>query len=215
MRITEEALAWRKNRLIHVAYDLFCEYGIDAVTVLQISKKSEISVNSIYCYFNSKAMLVQHTQKILWEEILEHILSDSRQELANTINGYEEMKILLFNFKSFYENYSHYLLFSCDYRLFLIRHGLKLSEEFYKEIHMPIYKPFIAALQRGQNDGSISTGETPQTQFIAVWGVMYSFVEKIVVFDKMYEGKNPWKEHLDLVITHLMLGLKSKTKSSN
>lgn len=210
MRVTEQALAERKNRLLHVAYDLFCEYGIDAVTVSQISKKSQISMNSIYSYFGSKATLVRHAQKILWEEILNHILFESRERLMSAKNGLEEIEILLSNFKNFYEHHGSYLLFSHDFNLFLVRNHITLSREFYIEIHRPVYDAFTAALQRGQADGSITTNETAEEQFYVAWGIMRSFVEHIVVYDKMCEGNNPWKEHFDLVIKYVLLGLKNE-----
>lgn len=208
MRVSEQELAERKSRLLHVAYDLFCEHGIDAVTLSQISKKSAISLNSIYCYFESKATLVRHTQKILWDEIINHILFESRERLASAQNGLEEIEILLFNFKSFYEQHSSYLLFSHDYNLYLVRNHIMLSKEFYREIHLPVYEAFTAALERGQADGSITASESAETQFFVVWGIMRSFVEHMVVYDKMCEGDNPWKEHFDLVLKSVLLGLK-------
>lgn len=210
MRVTEQGLAERKNRLLHVAYDLFCEYGIDAVTLSQISKKSQISLNSIYCYFESKATLVWHAQKILWDEILNHILSESQNRLVSARNGLEEIEILLSNFKSFYEQHGNYLLFSHDYNLFLVRHHITLTMEFYREIHRPVRSAFIAALERGQADGSITTSNSVEDQFYVAWGIMRSFVEHVVVFDKMCEGDNPWSEHFDLVLKYVLLGLKKE-----
>lgn len=210
MRVTEEDLAERKNRLLHIAYDLFCERGIDAVTLAQISKKSAISLNSIYCYFDSKATLVRHTQKILWEEIVSHILAESQHKLASAKNGLKEIEILLYNFKGFYEQHNRYLLFSCDFNLYLVRHHLKLSKQFYYEIHKPVYETFTAALLRGQTDNSITKSESVDIQFYALWSVMRGFVEQIVIFDEMYEGDNPLKEHFDLVLKYTLLGLKNK-----
>lgn len=213
MRITEQALEERKNRLLHVAYDLFCEHGIDAVTLSQISKKSQISLNSIYSYFDSKATLVRHTQKILWEEILDHILFESQERLEFSQNGLEEIEILLYNFKSFYEHHGSYLLFSHDYNLFLVRNNTTLSRDFYREIHRPVLNAFTSALQRGQLDGSITMSNSIEEQFYVAWGIMRSFVEHIVVFDKMCEGDNPWKEYFDLVLKYVLLGLKNEVAS--
>lgn len=210
MRLTEQELKDRKYRLLHISYDLFCEHGIDTVTLSQISKKSKISLNSIYSYFESKATLVRHTQKILWEEILEHILSESRERLASAQNGLDEIEILLYNFKHFYEQHSNYLIFAHDYNLFLVRNHITLSRAFYREIHLPVLKAFTAALERGQADGSITTCESVESQFYVVWGIMRSYVEQIVVFDKMCEGDNPWKQQFDVVMKYLMLGLKNK-----
>lgn len=208
MRITERTLAERKKRILYDSYDLFCKYGIDAVSISQISKKSNISVNSIYSYFDSKATLVRHTQKILWEEIVDHILSGSARRLETCQNGLDEIAVLLFNFKDFYENHSSYLLFACDYNLFLVRNHIKQSQQYYEEIHRPVYKAFCAALERGHRDGSITKSQEVTTQFLMVWGIMHGFVERLVVFDEMYEGVNPYKEHFDLLIEGTLQRLK-------
>lgn len=209
MRITEENLTERKKRLLHAAYELFCENGIDGVTLSQIAKKSDISLNAIYHYYDSKATLLQHTQKILWEEIVAQILRDAKERILSAKNGLEEISVLLFNFEQFYQNHSRYLMFACDYKLFLVRNNLKLSKEVYGEILAPVYKTFTEALSRGQADGSISKRETVESQYFAIWGIARGYVEQMVVFDKMYDDKNPLSEHLHLVLQYTLEGLKN------
>lgn len=210
MRITESEQVERKNRMLHTAYDYFCEHGIDGVSLAQIAKGARVSPNSIFRYFDSKAELVQCTQIILWEEITAHILQDSESQLAQAKNGLEEMEILLLNFKKFYKNHNNYILFAYDYKLFLLRNHLTLSVEHHKKTMGPIVEAFLAALRKGQGDGSIDGSESAETQFFTLWGVLRSYVEEIVVYDRIYEGENPWENHFDLILFHIMEALKSK-----
>lgn len=203
-------MAERKNRLLHVAYELFCEHGIDAVTLFQIAEKSAVSHNSIYRYFNSKATLVRHTQIILWQEIAAQVLADGQEQLSAAKNSWQEISVLLFNFKQLYKDHSRYLLFACDYKLFLVRNHLKLGRQEYEEILEPVRKIFLNALARGRKDGSISSKEDIEDQFFTIWGIARGYVEQIVVYDQMYDAENPWRERFDLVLQYTLEGLRNK-----
>lgn len=208
MRITAQELETRRQRIVDTAYELFCEHGIDEVSMLQIARQASVSLNSVFRYFHSKAILLQETQKILWEKIVSNILSNSKEQLRLARTGLEEVAILLANFKKLYEEHSNYLVFACDYKLFLLRHHIKLTEFFYQEMFRPITDTFCLALEKGRADGSICTEETVESQFYTVWGVMRGFVEEIVIYDRMYEGRNPWKDQFDRILRSMIAILK-------
>lgn len=210
MRITQQNQAQRRGRMLHAAYELFCEYGIDAVTMAKVAEKSGVSTKSVARYFGSKAELVQCAQTVLWQEITTQILSTSETQLARAKTGFAEVEILLWNFKKLYENHSNYLLFACDYKLYLVRQGIKLPEAYYNEMMGPIIKTFTASFQKGRRDGSISKTGSAAEQVITLWGVMRGFVEEIVVYDKMYEGENPWKKQFDWVVKYSLRAIEKK-----
>lgn len=210
MRISEQELEERKKRLIHAAYELFCEQGIAAVSLAQISKKAAISLGAIYHYYPSKAVLVQRTQNILWNELAEQVLSESRKQLAQATSGLEELSILLRNFQKLYERNSNYLVFACEYRLYLMRNKIVLPQKAYLELIAPVYKAFIAALERGRLDQSISNEQTEENQFFAIWGMLWGFVEQLVLMDNIYGTDNPYNSRFSLVIESMIAGLKSE-----
>lgn len=210
MRITEQEQVIRKNHIIHVAYELFCQDGIDGVSVAQISKAAGVSASTIFRYFDGKAALVQCTQSILWEEIVAHILAGSEEQLAQAKDGFEEIKIILSNFQRLYENHSKFLLFASDYKLFLMRNHIKLSVLSHNKIMAPIFNTFISALKRGQTDGSISKHYSVAEEFSVMWGIMRGFVEEIAIYDQIYEGSNPFKDRFNLVLFYILEGLKTK-----
>lgn len=138
------------------------------------------------------------------------MLSDSRAQLDAATNGWEELRVLVLSFNDFYKRHNRYLLFACDFKLYLVRNNLKLSKTVYDEILFPVYHTFSAALARGQADGSISREESVETQFFSIWGVARGFVEQIVVYDKIYDYENPWKERFGLVLDYILEGIKNK-----
>lgn len=210
MKITEDELAIRKRRIIDEACRLFCEYGIDSVPLKEVAKKSAVSVNSIFRYFDTKAGLIHCTQKILWQEVMLQILSNSKDALLHAKNGFEEIRILLINFKKLYEEHGDYLLFAGEYQQFLVHQHIRLPAQAYNETLAPVLVAFTAALKRGHDDGSISKLETVETQFFVLWGVMRGYVEQIVFYDQIYKDNNPLKNHFELVLIQALKSLSTK-----
>ena len=212
MRITEEEMAERKDKILHVAYELFCKHGIDAITLSQIAKESGVGLSTIYRYFNTKGELLLQTQKILWEETVEQIRANNWNQLPSAKNGWEEMSILLYGYKAFYEQHGCYLLFAMDYKMYLVRHGIKLPQYIYDSIAWPIQKLFCAALKRGQEDGSINKKETVYNQFAEIWGIMRGFAEQLVILDVIYDGPNTGQMLFDRIIHYILEGLRNQPK---
>ncbi|MEG1725564.1 MAG: TetR/AcrR family transcriptional regulator [Anaerovoracaceae bacterium] len=200
MIISENELQIRKERIIHTAYQLFCDSNIDAVSLETIAKQSDVAPNSIFRYFGSKAALVQCTQTVLWQEITTHILSESKEKIDLSKNGLEEMEALLSGFYLLYKNHRRYVLFASDYKQFLVRNHIKISESDNQEMLRPAYSACSVALVRGREDGSITKKEPIDVQFLGIWAVMRGFVEEIAVYDVIYSGVNPWRDKFDYVL---------------
>lgn len=211
MKITEQEQKKRKKRVIYKAYELFCERGIDSVPLREIAKESNVSLNSIFRYFDTKAALLDYTQNILWEDITAQILRDSKEQLLSAHNGFEEMEVLLSNFHGLYEQHSAYLLFASEYKLFLVRQHIRLPGERYVEMLHPIYDIFRSALVRGRLDGSITSKHPVDVQFFTLWGIMRGFVDEIVLYEQIYTGENILKGCFELILQQAMGQLRAAT----
>lgn len=192
MRITEVEMEIRRDRMIHVAYQLFNEHGIDAVSLEKIAVKAGVSLKSVSRYFNNKAQLVEQTQAILWKEIVDCVTSGNQNARLKAETGLEELEILLWGFETLYKNHSDYILFYYDYQSYLIRKRIKLPESHIDRILTGVRPVFLHALERGQTDGSIATEESPIEQFLLIWGVVRCYVDRLVVHSQLYAGENPW-----------------------
>ncbi|MEG2054703.1 MAG: TetR family transcriptional regulator, partial [Oscillospiraceae bacterium] len=186
MRITQDEQEERRRKMIYTAYNLFCEHGIDNVSVIQLAKATGISRNTFFRYFEHKAQLVLCTQIILWEEISQHILVESQRQMQTAKNGYEKVCIILNGFKSLYYEHSEYILFSADYKLFLIRNHITLSQREKDSIEPTVRNTLLAALEEGQADGTINKDRTPTEQLYVMWGILRGYLSETVVYDKIY-----------------------------
>ena len=120
MRLTEAEIQERRKNIILVAFHLFCERGIEDVTLSEISHKAKVGEATVYRYFESKALLTLETFEKLWELLTEH----ANQEIKNvpgywSMTGLEQVKIWLDSFWTFFLNKSDYILFSYEAVLYL------------------------------------------------------------------------------------------------
>ncbi len=70
----------KRKRILESATSEFAEYGFENTSIQQIAKKAEISVGSVYKYFENKeelfAMVVKENLALLEELLLHHSASD-------------------------------------------------------------------------------------------------------------------------------------------
>lgn len=208
MKISEEELSQRKARIIHKAFTLFCRNGIDKITVKDIAKAAGVGEKSVYRYFNTKKDLLMETGFMLWREIVSELCVAIGDEY-DTKTGYGQIEDLLDGFRNLFENHAEYVLFSYDFKLFLIRHAAYLTERQYEDILSPIHTLYLNALRKGLADGTVVSHEPAENLYYAMWGLMRGFVVKIVIFDRMYDGKNPWKDRFEIARNLVLSGLKN------
>lgn len=210
MKISESELAARKNRIVHRAFELFCQKGIDRVTIEEIAKAAEVSVISVYRYFNTKAELLLITQRKLWKEVIQSVSeyiveADSYDKQT----GFEQIRDLINGFEDLYQKHREYLLFAAYYKLYLAREHLRLTGKEYADMLSPIKDMFIAALRRGMEDGSLTIKGDPDDIFYCIWGILRGYVEEMTVYDRMLDGKNEWTERFPYMRTMILNELNS------
>lgn len=207
IKITEQELLNRKRRIIHEAFNLFCQQGIDKVSVKQIAEKANVAEKSVYRYFGSKVALLVQTGSMLWREIITELISAIEPDYGQ-MTGYQQIETLLDSFRNLYENHAQYVLFSYDYKLYLIRHSKMLTVDEYGEEILPIRNLYLNALQKGLDDHSISAQASVEDLYFAIWGLMRGYIVKIVIYDRMYEGSNFWREEFKIACALILSGLK-------
>ena len=210
MKITEAELLARKNRIIREAFHLFCQNGIDGVSIKDIACKADVSEKSVYRYFNNKVELIQATVTVMWQEIIAK-LTDSIDPGFEAMTGLARIACLLRCFRNLFENHSCYILFSYDSKLFLIRHGAHLSEQLYRDEIQPMQDLHMQALQKGVQDGSVNICADAEDVFYAIWGLLRGYIVKIVLGDRMSAAENMWLHRYDLACDLILKGLKNST----
>lgn len=207
IKITESEQRQRKSRIIHTAFRLFRERGVDGVSMREIARASEVSEKSLYRYFDTKADLLLEAVTVLWTEIVAELLRFIDEDYRHK-TGWEQVGVLLDGFRWLYQEHLDYVLFSYDYKHFLIRHDLKLSVDAFSDELAPMHEAFVQALSKGMADGTVRPCGTPEDVYWSVWGLMRGYVAKIAIYDQMYAGLNPWRGRFELARNLILQGLR-------
>lgn len=214
MKITEDDLEIRKSQIIRRAFRLFCQKGIDCVTMKEIAAAARVGVASVYRYFNTKAALLEETQKLLWKECQ----NSMREKLCSSDyplqSGYDQIRLFLDAFEAVYQEHSEYFLFAAQFKSYLIREGLQLEAFEHAQMLEPVSGMLYDAIRKGRRDGSITGSGDLEDIFYTIWGVMRALAEEIVICDKMLNGKNQWKGRQKFVNSMLLSALGTMEKGS-
>ncbi|CUP60678.1 MULTISPECIES: TetR/AcrR family transcriptional regulator [Hungatella] len=200
MRITEETMQKRRELIIYNAFQMFSERGIEKVKIIEIARKSEVSDNTVYRYFENKENLVREAFIMLWSNIMDGV----EKNVENTPNyselsGFEQIKSWIEGFRHLYMFDKAFVLFSYEAKLYLLRHKVKLDKYQQDILMRSIRGPCLAALEKGKRDGSVPALADSEDLFYAIWGTIRGFVAKIVIYDGLYGEDSPWEKHYQTV----------------
>lgn len=213
MKITEQELALRKDRIIEEAFRLFCLRGIEKVSLSDIARQAVVSESSLYRYFGSKPALVYSTLGILWKKIGGHIRDKVDQTAGyNDMTGLEQIAVQMESCRQLYETNGDYVLFSYETKLYLLRNKYHLSAEEYDSLMLDIREHFVASLEKGRADGSIPSDKEPVDLFYAVWGSLRGYIVKIVIYSALCQEESPWESRYRTVENGILSALASGWK---
>lgn len=134
----------KKEAIRKSAFDLFCEYGLEKVSLAEVAAKANVSPVTIYNYFGSKELLiravVEHYVREIWRD---------RSELFNSGQPYPEIiKQLIIRTGQFVS------VMHVDFLNALTENDSDLRQLLMdiNEEHMPL---FIGFLEQGKQQGYI------------------------------------------------------------
>lgn len=208
MKISEEELELRKERIINTAFHLFCQKGIEQISIKNIAQAAKVSESTIYRYYQNKPNLVFATLSVLWKAISGQL----EKNVASTphyeqMSGYEQIMVWIDGCQLLYLENAAYILFSYESKLYLQRNGVKLTQKQYDSLMDEIEKPCIAAIEKGIHDGSIPVTESSEDLFYAIWGTLRGYIVKIVIYESLCEGGGPWRSRYPQVKTGILTAL--------
>lgn len=200
MRITEEDMRKRRELIIYNAFQMFSERGIEVVRIAEIAKKSCVSENTIYRYFENKENLVREAFIMLWSNIMNGVEKNVENTLDySQLTGFGQIRAWIEGFRQLYMFDKAFVLFSYEAKLYLLRHKVKLDKYQQDILMRSIRGPCLSALNRGKMDGSVPAEIDSEDLFYAIWGTIRGYVAKIVIYDGLYGEDSPWESRYQTV----------------
>lgn len=210
MKLTEDEIQERRERIILTAFHLFCERGIEDVPLTEIARAARVGETTIYRYFENKTNLVVEAFVKLWDSIMGHV-EKSVETIQNyeSLSGHQQIAVWIESFRQLYLNSSDFVLFSYEAKLYLLRHKVRLNR-LQQDAMMHTFKgPCIAALEKGRRDGSIPIQQDCEDIFYAIWGSIRGYIVKIVIYDGLYGEDSPWESRYEVMKDGILNALSS------
>lgn len=210
MRLTEEEMQVRRETMIQTAFRLFCDRGIEHVSLSEIARKAHVGENTVYRYFTNKETLVVEAFFKLWDAIIQEV----ERNVADTpryddLTGYHQVRIWIESFRFLYQTHREFVLFSYEAKLYLLRQQVKLSRLHQDTLMRTFRGPCLAALEKGKADGSIPAEENSEDLFYAIFGALRGYIVKIVIYGSLYGEDSPWESRYRIVERGILSALRS------
>lgn len=210
MRLTEDEMQKRRENMILTAFHLFCERGIENVTLLEIAQAAKVGESTIYRYFETKTALVQQAFIKLWDSIMAQVEeSVNRTAEYPSMTGFQQIKVWLEAFRQLYQYNADFILFSYEAKLYLLRNNVTLGRNYQDALMHSVKGPCIAAFEKGKADGSIPVKLPSEDIFYAVWGSVRGYIVKIVIYDKLFQEDSPWESRYSVMENGILCALSS------
>lgn len=208
MKLSENEMQERREKIIMTAFRLFCERGIEAVPLVEVAKEAKVGETTIYRYFENKPALVLEAFVKLWDVIMRHVeKSVESTENYQSLTGYRQIAVWIEGFRQLYINDLDFILFSYEAKIYLLRQKIKLNQ-FHQDILMHSIKgSCLAAIEKGKADGSIPVKLDSEDVFYAIWGCIRGYIVKIALYGVLYEDNSPWESRYKVMENGILCAL--------
>jgi AcrR family transcriptional regulator len=176
----------RKEQIIKAAIAVFKEKGIENAKMIDVAKKAEFGVATVYRYFNTKTELVIASGAWLWDDELRHIHSMLYEEdlLANKAIHCVEKTLNLF--LDMYHNHADILGFLEQFDNYVVKENIPPQQLIkYEASVITIKEDILEAIALGKVDGSIKPDIDENLFYITATHALMSLCQKLTLRGKI------------------------------
>lgn len=163
----------RREAILDAAQRLTAEVGYQALRMDAVAEAAELSKGTIYLYFANKDALCAGVASRLIDELLPVL----EKRLAKTSSGLDAARQVLQTYFDFTREHPHHFRFAVSW----LSSGERMddsTESFqrYRERVGRVLQHAVAAIERGQADGSVRADIDPLPQALQLWSSMLGVI---------------------------------------
>ena len=176
----------RRQDILDTAEQLFFEQGYDTVTMDSLAQQTELSKGTLYLYFRNKEELflgINARAKKLLRQLME-------QALDPQDNGLQQVLKLGQAYIQFARDYRNY--YQMTLHCFALETEQQALSPHAEEAHYHGEKSFeilIAALLKGQADGSIAADLNARSAAVVLWGQLNGLMQVLEIKGVYFQQK--------------------------
>lgn len=172
----------KRHQIMEAAYQLFCERGIELVTMPEIAVASGVGRATLYRYFDTKLDLVVAIAIWKWTAYVEAQDATTSQKTYDHMTGAEYLRFYLDSFIDLYRNHGDILRFNYNFNSYL-KHEASTVEQTqpYMGMVTDLGKRFHVLYERGVQDGTLNTDVSEEAMFSSTFHIMLAAVTRYAV----------------------------------
>ena len=163
------------------ACKLFCEQGIESVKMTDVARKAQVSIASLYRYFDTKEKLVIACAVKMWSEVIQSILPNFKDDEFASLCGYDKVCRIFRVYKILCDGHKEFVRFVALFDSYCLNNKIEPSKlADYEQIITSLYRYFSDAFDCGVEDGSIRSGINKKEFYLTCNHALMAVVQKIV-----------------------------------
>lgn len=188
----------RRERMmtaVQAGKKLFLAEKIENVKMTEIAEAAGFGVASLYRYFETKEAIAIAVAEALWQELKDEILPILQSDEYMNLSGIGRIRKILDCYSEILKNHKEFLLFLADFDAFCLKQ--QISKEQLVEYEASIqdfYAPYVSALERGKEDGTICLRTEPELLYLTINHTMLTLMEKIAAGDILEQDQRGMEE---------------------
>lgn len=169
----ERERAARREAILDAAQELTAEVGYQALRMDAVAEAAELSKGTLYLYFANKEALCAGVAT----RLIDLLLPLLEKNLAKASSGLDAVRQVLQTYCEFTRDHPHHFRFALTW----LSAGERLddsSEAFrlYRDRVGSVLQHAVAAIERGQADGSVRSDIDPLPQALQLWSSMLGVI---------------------------------------
>ncbi len=177
-----EIIAAKRRDMVEIAYRMFCEKGIDKVSMQEIADNSNYGIATIYRYFKNKLSLVVETAACKWEDYLKENRERRPEEGFEGMTAAEVFDFYLDSFIELYRDHKELLRFNQYFNVYIYAGNVdKEALKPYEEIIRSLKGLFHGIYEKGVLDRTIKCDVPEDEMFSVTLHLMLAAVTRYAV----------------------------------
>ena len=171
----------RHSHILDCAVKLYCAQGIEATSMEQVSSAAAIGSATIYRYFPTKTDLVLAAALHVWEEKSAQFVPMFATQSYQSACGREQLSSILDLFLVLYGQSADFLRFLQAFDSYIAGSCLNMNLSDYEALLTDLKQYAVAALKKGQTDGSLHFTESADEVYFTIFHAMLSTTQKLAL----------------------------------
>ena len=172
----------RKNEVVLAALEIFSNSGIESTTMVDVAKRANVGVASVYRYFSTKFDLALAAAIVLWQDQINPYFASVIDETTQKESGLQQVMRLLNVTTTLYQELPHALRFLEYFDNFIVSASIDHSRLVNYAVSFGSSKSlFMEALVLGKKDGSIRSDLDQEAFYYTISHTLISLAQKLIL----------------------------------